>query len=118
LNITLCKGAFAGAVCDRQGWLVVSGKHRTVFLDEIGELQHSIQVELLRVLQTQEFSRVGETETRKFEGKFILATNRELELEMQSGRFREDLYYRLHAAIAALYVHDHVIKLSSNGVHT
>ena len=92
-----CKGAFTGAVSDRKGWLEVCGKHGTVFLDEIGELDHSIQVKLLRVLQTQQFSRVGETESRKFEGKFIAATNRKLELEIQSGRFREDLYYRLCA---------------------
>ena len=92
-----CKGAFTGAVSDRPGWLEDCGEHGTVFLDEIGELEHSIQVKLLRVLQTQQFSRVGETKSRNFEGKFIAATNRELELEMRSGRFREDLYYRLCA---------------------
>ena len=92
-----CKGAFTGAFGDRQGWLEVCGERGTVFLDEIGELEHSIQVKLLRVLQTQQFSRVGESKSRRFEGKFIAATNRELELEMQSGRFREDLYYRLCA---------------------
>ncbi len=92
-----CKGAFTGAVADRQGWLEVCGEPGTVFLDEIGELEHSIQVKLLRVLQTQQFSRVGETKSRSFEGKFIAATNRELELEIQGGRFREDLYYRLCA---------------------
>ncbi len=92
-----CKGAFTGAVTDREGWLEVCGKTGTVFLDEIGELDHSIQVKLLRVLQTEEFSRVGESTARTFEGKFIAATNRELELEIQCGRFREDLYYRLCA---------------------
>lgn len=92
-----CKGAFTGAVADRAGWLEVCGETGTVFLDEIGELDHSIQVKLLRVLQTQEFSRVGESTARAFEGKFIAATNRELELEIQCGRFREDLYYRLCA---------------------
>lgn len=92
-----CKGAFTGAVADRKGWLEVCGEPGTVFLDEIGELEHSIQVKLLRVLQTQQFSRVGETKSRSFKGKFIAATNRELELEIQGGRFREDLYYRLCA---------------------
>jgi len=92
-----CKGAFSGAVGDRLGWLEGCGENGTVFLDEIGELEHSIQVKLLRVLQTQQFSRVGETKSRSFKGKFIAATNRELDLEMQSGRFREDLYYRLCA---------------------
>jgi DNA-binding NtrC family response regulator len=92
-----CKGAFTGAVTDRQGWLEVCGESGTVFLDEIGELDHSIQVKLLRVLQTQNFSRVGESEPRTFTGKFIAATHRELELEIQNGRFREDLYYRLCA---------------------
>lgn len=92
-----CKGAFTGAEADREGWLEVCGETGTVFLDEIGELDHSIQVKLLRVLQTEEFSRVGESTARTFEGKFIAATNRELELEIQCGRFREDLYYRLCA---------------------
>ncbi len=92
-----CKGAFTGAVTDREGWLEVCSETGTVFLDEIGELDHAIQVKLLRVLQTQEFSRVGESTTRTFAGKFVAATNRELELEIQCGRFREDLYYRLCA---------------------
>ena len=92
-----CKGAFTGAVTDRQGWLEVCGESGTVFLDEIGELDQSIQVKLLRVLQTQEFTRVGESKARTFKGKFIAATNRELESEIQCGRFRTDLYYRLRA---------------------
>ena len=92
-----CKGAFTGAVADRAGWLEVCGASGTVFLDEIGELEQSIQVKLLRVLQTQKFSRVGESKTRTFEGKFIAATNRALQSEIQGGRFREDLYYRLCA---------------------
>jgi transcriptional regulator with GAF, ATPase, and Fis domain len=90
-----CKGAFTGAVGDRQGWLEVCGESGTVFLDEIGELDPSIQVKLLRVLQTQTFSRVGESRSRTFQGKFIAATNRELESEVRCGRFREDLYYRM-----------------------
>ena len=91
------KGAFTGAVVDRKGWLEVAGEQGTVFLDEIGELDLSIQVKLLRVLQSGGFSRVGETEERKFKGKFVAATNRDLSEEMAAGRFREDLYYRLCA---------------------
>ncbi len=68
-----------------------------MFLDEIGELDASIQVKLLRTLQSREFSRIGETQTRKFRGKIIAATNRNLAAEMQAGRFREDFYYRLCA---------------------
>jgi DNA-binding NtrC family response regulator len=91
------KGAFSGAVADRKGWLEVAGEQGTVFLDEIGELDLSIQVKLLRVLQSRRFSRVGETAERVFKGKFIAATNRDLSQEMTAGRFREDLYYRLCA---------------------
>jgi len=91
------KGAFTGAIADREGWLEVAGEQGTVFLDEIGELDLSIQVKLLRVLQSGSFSRVGETQQRQFGGKFVAATNRDLPQEMAAGRFREDLYYRLCA---------------------
>ena len=91
------KGAFSGAISDREGWLEVAGEQGTVFLDEIGELDLSIQVKLLRVLQSSTFSRVGDTEERTFAGKFVVATNRDLSQEMAAGRFREDLYYRLCA---------------------
>lgn len=91
------KGAFTGAVSDREGWLETAGTHGTVFLDEIGELDHSIQVKLLRVLQSRKFSRVGETQQRQFFGKIVAATNRDLAQEMAAGKFREDLYYRLCA---------------------
>jgi len=89
------RGAFTGAVSDRTGWLEVCPPHGTVFLDEIGELEAAIQVKLLRVLQERTFSRLGETDTRRFEGKILAATNRDLAEEMQTGRFRQDLYYRL-----------------------
>jgi DNA-binding NtrC family response regulator len=91
------KGAFTGAISDREGWLETAGIHGTVFLDEIGELDHSIQVKLLRVLQSRQFSRVGETRQRQFSGKIVAATNRDLAQEMSVGKFREDLYYRLCA---------------------
>ncbi len=66
-----------------------------VFLDEIGELDQTIQVKLLRVLQTRTFQRLGESKNREFAGKIIAATNRDLAREMQDKTFREDLYYRL-----------------------
>jgi transcriptional regulator with AAA-type ATPase domain len=89
------RGAFTGAVTDRAGWLEVCPPHGTVFLDEIGELDPAIQVKLLRVLQERTFSRLGETDTRRFDGKIVAATNRDLDDEMHAGRFRQDLYYRL-----------------------
>ena len=89
------RGAFTGAVVDRQGWLEVCPTLGTVFLDEIGEIDASIQVKLLRVLQARVFSRLGETELQQFRGKIIAATNRNLAEEMAAGRFRQDFYYRL-----------------------
>jgi transcriptional regulator with AAA-type ATPase domain len=90
-----CKGAFTGALQDRAGWLEVCPHRGTVFLDEIGELDAAIQVKLLRVLESREFQRLGETRTREFKGKVIAATNRDPAAEMRENRFREDLYYRL-----------------------
>ncbi len=89
------RGSFTGAIADRQGWLEVCPTLGTVFLDEIGELDAGIQVKLLRVLQTREFTRLGETTVQQFRGKIIAATNRSLAEEMQRGRFRHDFYYRL-----------------------
>jgi transcriptional regulator with AAA-type ATPase domain len=92
------KGSFTGAVSDRAGYLENCGAYGTVFLDEIGELDPSIQVKLLRVLQSGGFHRVGEPELeRHFTGKLVAATNRDLSKEMHGRRFREDLYYRLCA---------------------
>ncbi|MCE9584106.1 MAG: sigma 54-interacting transcriptional regulator [Planctomycetes bacterium] len=89
------RGSFTGAIADRPGWLETCSDLGTVFLDEIGELDGALQVKLLRVLQDRVFHRIGETETRRFRGKVVAATNRDLEREMASGRFRTDLYYRL-----------------------
>jgi Sigma-54 interaction domain len=89
------RGAFTGAVTDRAGWLEVCPPLGTIFLDEIGELDAAIQVKMLRVLQSRTFQRLGETRDRRFSGKLIAATNRELAHEMQAGRFRKDFYYRL-----------------------
>ena len=72
-----------------------------MFLDEIGELEPAIQVKLLRVLQTRTFQRLGETRDRRFQGKIVAATNRDLAREMPAGRFREDLYYRLCSDLIA-----------------
>jgi transcriptional regulator with GAF, ATPase, and Fis domain len=93
------KGAFTGAVQDREGWLEACGIYGTIFLDEIGELDPTIQVKLLRALQSRVLQRIGETEDRPFRGKIVAATNRDLETEMMRGGFREDLYYRLCADI-------------------
>jgi transcriptional regulator with AAA-type ATPase domain len=89
------RGAFTGALEDRAGWLEICPANGTVFLDEIGELDASIQVKLLRVLQSRTFQRLGESPTRHFKGKIIAATNRDLAAEMAAGRFRKDFYYRL-----------------------
>jgi DNA-binding NtrC family response regulator len=91
------RGSFTGAVDDREGWLEACGRGGAVFLDEIGEVGTEIQVKLLRVLQTRSFTRLGETRARRFEGKIIAATNRDLAAELAAGRFREDFYYRLCA---------------------
>ncbi len=91
------KGAFTGALNDRVGWLEQCGPWGTVFLDEIGDIDPSIQVKLLRVLESRRFERLGDGKSIAFRGKIIAATNRNLDVEMAKGRFREDLYYRLCA---------------------
>ena len=93
------RGAFTGAVEDRAGWLQTCPSLGTVFLDEIGELDSAIQVKLLRVLQSREFQRLGDTKTLEFHGKIIAATNRDLAEQMRRGAFRRDLYYRLCADV-------------------
>jgi transcriptional regulator of aromatic amino acid metabolism len=89
------RGAFTGALQDREGWLEVCGPLGTVFLDEIAEIDTSIQVKLLRVLESRVFQRLGDTQARVFGGKVIAATNRNIAEQMQAGQFRADLYYRL-----------------------
>ncbi|HTY37898.1 MAG TPA: sigma-54 dependent transcriptional regulator [Bacteroidota bacterium] len=90
------RGAFTGAVKDRQGRFELA-HGGTIFLDEIGDLSPGIQGKLLRVLQSKEFERLGESETRKVDVRVIAATNRNLEEAMKEGGFREDLFYRLNA---------------------
>jgi transcriptional regulator with PAS, ATPase and Fis domain len=89
------RGSFTGAIQDRKGWLEVCPAAGTVFLDEIGDLDPAIQVKLLRVIETRQFQAVGDTTPRRFDGKLIAATNRNLAEAMRLGKFREDLYYRL-----------------------
>ncbi len=91
------KGAFTGALNDRIGWLEQCGPWGTVFLDEIGDIDPAIQIKLLRVLESRKFERLGDNKSSSFNGKVIAATNRSLSAEMDAGRFREDLYYRLCA---------------------
>ena len=91
------RGAFTGAIEERAGYLEDCSRLGTVFLDEIGELAPEIQVKLLRVLQDRCFNRLGDTKSRQFHGKIIAATNRDMCVEMEAGRFREDLFYRLCA---------------------
>jgi len=89
------RGAFTGALQDRKGWLEVCPALGTVFLDEIGDLEVTIQVKLLRVLQTRTFQPLGDSSDRHFRGKLIAATNRDLFTALQERHFREDFYYRL-----------------------
>jgi transcriptional regulator with PAS, ATPase and Fis domain len=87
-------GAFTGAIADRAG-LFEEAAGGTIFLDEIGEISQAMQVKLLRVLQEREIRRVGGSRTRSINVRVLAATNRDLVADMRSGRFREDLYYRL-----------------------
>lgn len=87
-------GAFTGAMKDKPGLFEVAN-HGTVFLDEIGEMAFDLQARLLRVLETGEYIKVGDTKPTKVDVRIISATNRDLKKEIESGHFREDLYFRL-----------------------
>ena len=89
------KGSYTGSTADKKG-LFESANGGTLFLDEVGELSPATQVKLLRFLQSHEIRRVGETEARYLDVRIVAATNRDLQLAMEDGRFREDLYYRLN----------------------
>lgn len=87
-------GAFTGAMKDKPGLFEVAN-HGTVFLDEIGEMAFDLQARLLRVLETGEYIKVGDTKPTKVDVRIISATNRDLKKEIENGQFREDLYFRL-----------------------
>lgn len=95
------KGAFTGAV-DRKMGLVEAANHGSVFLDEIREMDLTLQAKLLTLLDTQQFRRVGAVKQVKVDVRFIAATNKVLLTEVTSGRFREDLYYRLQVVAVNL----------------
>jgi len=87
-------GAFTGASKDQKG-LFEEANHGTIFLDEIGEMSLDLQAKLLRVVETGEFIRVGESKSTKINVRIIAATNRDLQKEIELGHFRQDLFYRL-----------------------
>ncbi|MEO5768656.1 MAG: sigma 54-interacting transcriptional regulator [Polyangia bacterium] len=89
------RGAFTGAVSNKAGRFQ-SANGGTLFLDEIGEMPLSLQVKLLRALQERVVTRVGDTHAEPIDIRVLAATNRELDVEIKAGRFREDLYYRLN----------------------
>jgi len=95
------KGAFTGAVASKRGKLEVA-QDGTVFLDEIGELALTMQAKLLRALQMWEFERLGGTQPIKFRARVIAATNKNLELAVQKGELRRDLFYRLNVVSIAV----------------
>ena len=88
------KGAFTDAYMDRVGRFEMANKG-TIFLDEIGEMAFDLQAKLLRILETGEFIKIGDTKPTKVDVRIIAATNRDLEKEIEQGHFREDLFYRL-----------------------
>jgi two-component system nitrogen regulation response regulator NtrX len=89
------KGSFTGAVSKRRGKFDLANE-ATIFLDEIADMSLKTQAKILRILQEQKFERVGGTEVIFVDVRVIAATNRDLQQEMQQGKFREDLYYRLN----------------------
>ena len=95
------KGAFTGATARKKGRFEMA-EGGSLFLDEIGELSQATQIKLLRVLQEREYERLGGTETIKANVRLIAATNKDLEMAMRDGAFREDLYYRLN--VFAIYL--------------
>ncbi|MBZ4400174.1 sigma-54 dependent transcriptional regulator [Myxococcus sp. MISCRS1] len=121
------RGAFTGAVKRKLGRFELADGG-TLFLDEIGEIPHAVQTKLLRVLQEKEIQRVGGEETLKVDVRVVSATHRDLQAEVKAGRFREDLYYRLHivplvlpplrerpediAALARHFVAKHAVRVN------
>jgi len=121
------KGAFTGATARKMGKFELAGKG-TIFLDEVGDMAPALQTKLLRVLQEREFTRVGGWEQLRTEARVIAATNQDLESMVETGQFREDLYYRLkviHVRIAPLHERredipllvEHFLKKINREVH-
>ncbi|HXB43934.1 MAG TPA: sigma-54 dependent transcriptional regulator [Puia sp.] len=94
-------GAFTGANKDKKG-LIEEADGGTLFLDEIGEMHIELQSKLLRVLETNEFIKVGDTKSTRVDVRIVAATNRDLQMEVSEGRFREDLFYRLNVFCISL----------------
>ena len=90
------KGSYTGATFDKKG-LLEEADGGTLYLDEVADMSPSSQIKLLRVLEEKEFTRLGETKVRKVDIRLISATNRNMEEEVEKGRFRKDLFYRLNA---------------------
>jgi len=95
------KGAFTGAYIKKLGLLEIAN-HGTVFLDEIGELSPALQGKLLRVIETGNFFRVGGTKEVMVDVRFLSATNKDIKKEIEEGRFRQDLYYRISSLILVI----------------
>lgn len=90
------EGAFTGAIRGGKKGLFEEADRGVIFLDEIGEMELSLQVKLLRVLESRKIMRIGQREEIPIDVRIIAATNRDLEREVREGRFRDDLYYRLN----------------------
>ena len=93
-------GSFTGALKDKKG-LFEEANHGTIFLDEIGEMAFELQAKLLRILETGEYIKIGDTKPTRVNVRIIAATNRNLPEEIAKGRFREDLFYRLISSTPA-----------------
>lgn len=96
------KGAFTGATQDYDGWLSRCSSHGSIFIDEIGDTNASVQLKLLRVLQERNYTAVGGQVARRFSGRVIAATHQPLEQLRANGTFRDDFYYRLSSDVIEL----------------
>ena len=114
------KGSFTGAIKDKMGRFEIANGG-SIFLDEIGDISPNMQLKLLRVIQEGEFERVGGIETIKVDVRIICATNKNLAIEVKSGRFREDLFYRLN--VIPIFVpplrnrREDIIPIAENYIH-